>query len=530
MPGMVREGQIIGGRFRLDALLGDGVVSSVWAATSSSGHRVALKVYEQGPPDAAAASAGLVAASRRTATIGHPAFVGADEIGHTAEGAVFVATRIVDGVPLRAVLERRGPLPAPWALALAMQLLEALAAAHARALAHGNLKPTSLLLATPPGPGSALRILNLGLSRPIMAGAAGPHRVVGVLDYAAPEALRHPAAPPTPRGDVFACGVLLYEMLTGQLPLAPLAPQDRTIDAKLADRVAYFRAGRAVPLPAMTVEGFPSALVDLVVQATQVDPARRFGDAGQMLHAVRAAARALPGSVPALDEETSIETDVDGPGQGPMDLSRTIVTDPLFVTDEPPRVGAAGPASPQPRVKKFLDDQVVPTVILPPDDEEREEATEETPLDEEAIAASDGRPRAAPPFVDPFASTGLASDGRGAQWAAPGTPLEDQGICEAKTTILESSRRPEAPRAGLAPQAPAAHPAAVGPPPPWAMAPQAAAPVWMQPPAARPAEPRPPPARRPAANRKLLLVLAGVVVAVVGLGALALVAWALALG
>jgi hypothetical protein len=515
---MVREGQVFGGRFRVDALLGDGVESSVWAATASSGQRVALKVFEQGALDVSAATAGLVAANRRAAAVGHPAFVGADEIGHTAEGAIFVVTKLVDGLSLRAVLERRGPLPAPWALALAMQLLEALAAAHARALAHGNLKPNSLVLAAPSGPGAALRILNLGLSRPIAVSSASPPRVVGVLDYAAPEALRHPAAPPTPRGDVFACGVVLYEMLTGQLPLAPLTPQDRTIDAKLADRVAYFRSGRAVPLPAMTVDGFPPALVDIVKQATLVDPARRFGDAGQMLHAVRAAARTLPGGVPAIDEETSLDTDVDGPGQGAMDMGRTVVTDPLFVADEPARGVAAAPAYQPPRSKKFLDDQVVPTMILPPDDEPDEEATEETPLDEEAIAgAPGGLHRPAPAFADPFAETALGPDGREAPWTAPmpGAPLEDRGISEAKTTILESARLPEAPRLGPGP-------------PPWAVAPQAASPAWMQQGAPRPAG-APAPGQRPAGNRRLVVMLVAFALAAIGLGALAVVAWAIAL-
>jgi hypothetical protein len=347
--------------------------------------------------------------------------------------------------------------------------------------------------------------------------------------------LRQPGAQPTPRGDVFACGILLYEMLTGQLPLAPLTPQDRTIDAKLADRIAYYRSGRAVPIPAETFRGFSAELVEVVRQATLVDAARRFGDAGLMLAALRAVARATPGAMPDLADEASIDTDVDARDQGFVDLSKTVVSEPLFGYEEEPR-RAAGPGAPagQPPPARAPFGPDIPTVILEPADDE---STLETSVDGDEMGKttilSADRPGRADLFADPFAAQAGAGGGEQGIAVARTMVQEPSQPAEARTMILEPGGQGEAQPAG--PPAPQGRqePVAVAPQP-WPVGP-GAAPAWMH------APPRPGPQAQPAlpgaagatdarrGRRRLVAAVIALVVFAIGLFVVAAAAWTLAL-
>jgi len=289
---MVAEGQRLADRFRLESVVDDGGAAALWVATdTSSGDRVALKVLSERLPDLQRFVGTFVAAGRRLSKAPHPAFVTVTSIGSTDRGLPFLVSDYIDGTSLRQLLETAGPLPVQRALRLIESVLQAMAAAHAEGAVHGDIKPSNLVLPADGTDSDSLRILNLGLSSPMIAapGATMPEAIVGVLDYTAPERLREPGAAPTAAGDVFACGVIMSEMLMGQLPLAPLNPEDPTIDTKIADRNAYYMSGHAVPPPSMAKEDLSPAVVEVIHVATNVEPSRRFADAAQMLEALHVA-------------------------------------------------------------------------------------------------------------------------------------------------------------------------------------------------------------------------------------------------
>jgi eukaryotic-like serine/threonine-protein kinase len=166
--------------------------------------------------------------ARALARLSHPGIVGVHDYGEQ-DGRGYIVMEYVDGEPLSRLL----PLPAERARAVALEVLDALACAHAAGMVHRDLKPANVLIDR----SGRVKLTDFGLARPLEGWTlttAG--RVAGTPQYMAPELLQ--GAPPDPRQDVFAMGALLYEMLGGRPPagdFAPLAqPFDRIVRKALA--------------------------------------------------------------------------------------------------------------------------------------------------------------------------------------------------------------------------------------------------------------------------------------------------------
>jgi serine/threonine protein kinase len=312
---MLIEGQVIGGRYRLEELLHDGGAAVVWSARDEqTSRRVAVKLLSDRLPNLPEQVDWFTKRARAATNRIHPAFIVVEDIGETDTGQPFVITPLLEITSLRRLLESGGPMAPFQAASLIQVVLQAVAVLHQVGGVHGDLKPENIFVKEGQRGDHEVRIINLGLSRPMLAepSSTRPARVLGTLDYSAPERLRAPGAEPSPAMDVFAVGVMLSELFTGHLPLAPLDPEDRLIETKLADRVRYFLASSVVPLPAQTLSTLSPQLNDVVRRATMVDPRARFADAGQMLEAL---ARAI-----AEDEDL-----------------RTTSTDSSFSTTSPER-------------------------------------------------------------------------------------------------------------------------------------------------------------------------------------------------
>lgn len=198
------SGRFVGTMHRLDALVGEGGVSRVYAAWDFAlSRRVAIKMLR---PELAAREdlrAALVAEARALAAIRHPRIVtvhGCD----THRGEPFVILELVDGADLGARL-REGLLPLGLVCRVLAQIAEGVAALHARGTTHGDLKPSNVLL---DGDGH-VTLIDLG-------GVASGHGVEGTPAYMSPERLDRGA--PSVRDDVFAFATTAHEMLTGELP------------------------------------------------------------------------------------------------------------------------------------------------------------------------------------------------------------------------------------------------------------------------------------------------------------------------
>lgn len=267
------------GKYLISRMLGEGAMGVVYEALDPDIHRaVALKAIRPAllSPDAhdLAAATRFRTEAQAAGRLAHPNIVAVYEYGET-EGQHYIAMEHVAGTSLQELLSRGERLPLADALSVMQQLLDALACAHAQGVWHRDIKPANLLL-TPEG---RLKVTDFGIAR-IESGDLTHHTtVLGSPGYMAPE--RYTDEAPDRRVDIFSCGVLLYEMLTGRAPFRGAA-----------SAVMYQVMHQDPPPPSTLALGPPvppqfDALVARAIAKRAVD---RFDDAAQMLDALRAAA------------------------------------------------------------------------------------------------------------------------------------------------------------------------------------------------------------------------------------------------
>jgi serine/threonine-protein kinase len=211
---------LFAGRYALVKLLGRGGMGTVYQARDVLvGDVVALKKLELGKdagPDAIERFRREVRLARR---IAHPCVARTHDLG-THEGQPFLTMEYVEGEDLRALLARERGLPAARAARIALAVAEGLAAAHAAGVVHRDLKPANILLE----PGGRVVLTDFGIARAVVAEASSRTLggVVGTPLYMAPEQVS--GEPVDARADLYAVGLLLYELLTGELPFSGDSP------------------------------------------------------------------------------------------------------------------------------------------------------------------------------------------------------------------------------------------------------------------------------------------------------------------
>jgi serine/threonine protein kinase, bacterial len=174
---------------------------------------------------------------------------------------------LVEGGTLRELLAERGPMPPHAVAAVLRPVLGGLAAAHRAGLVHRDVKPENVLISDE----GEVKIVDFGLVRAVAeAGITSTSVILGTAAYLSPEQVKDGNA--SPRSDVYAAGIVAYELLTGQTPFSG----DTTLS------VAYQRLDTDVPLPSSVISGVPSQFDDLVERATARDPASRYADAQDM--------------------------------------------------------------------------------------------------------------------------------------------------------------------------------------------------------------------------------------------------------
>jgi WD40 repeat protein len=203
------------GRYRILRVLGEGGMGTVFLAHDTELDReVALKVPRLAPEDGSAAVERFVRSARAAATLAHPNLCPVYDAGQF-QGIPYLTMPHLEGRPLAALLQEGGPRPPEWAVALVHKLALALQAAHQKGIVHRDLKPANILL-TPAGEPI---VMDFGLARrENSARMTQTGQVLGTPGYIAPEQL---SGVPEAQGsgcDIFSLGVILYELLTGELP------------------------------------------------------------------------------------------------------------------------------------------------------------------------------------------------------------------------------------------------------------------------------------------------------------------------
>jgi len=272
-------GQLLDGRYRVESLIARGGMATVYLGTDTRLERtVALKIMHAELASDEDFVRRFVGEARSVARLSHPNVVTVYDQG--ADGRIlYLAMEHVPGRTLRDLLNSRGRLSPHEALDVMTGVLGGLAAAHDAGIAHRDVKPENVLL----NDSGTVKVADFGLAR-LLAGVSQTKTgmIIGTAAYLAPEQVAGRAA--DVRTDVYAAGVMLFELLTGRQP--------HTGDTPLA--VAYKHVNEVVPPPSSAVPGLPPALDALVALATSRDPELRPGDAGQFLHAVTGARQGLP--------------------------------------------------------------------------------------------------------------------------------------------------------------------------------------------------------------------------------------------
>jgi beta-lactam-binding protein with PASTA domain/predicted Ser/Thr protein kinase len=276
-------GQLLDGRYRVESHLAHGGMATVYLGTDTRLDRtVALKIMHAELANDEDFVRRFVAEARSVAKLSHPNVVTVYDQG--ADGrTLYLAMEYVPGRTLRDLLHERTRLRPREALDIIEGVLSGLAAAHAAGIAHRDVKPENVLL----GQAQTLKVADFGLARLLSdVTHTKSGMLIGTAAYLAPEQVAGGRA--DFRTDVYATGVMLFELLTGRQPFTGETP--------LA--VAYRHVNEVVPAPSSLVPGLPPALDSLVALATSRNPDLRPADAGQFLRAITGARHGLPLDVP----------------------------------------------------------------------------------------------------------------------------------------------------------------------------------------------------------------------------------------
>ncbi|MGZ8665968.1 MAG: protein kinase domain-containing protein [Solirubrobacterales bacterium] len=208
-------GTVLSDRYRLEAKLGSGGMSTVYLARDETLDRpVAVKVMHREMSEQADQLQRFRGEARAVAKISHPNVVAVIDAGED-RGHPYIVFEYVEGETLKQRIARVGALDVQEALAYSIEIARALALAHAGQLVHRDVKPQNVLIDVD----GRAKLTDFGISRQLeQAGMTATGRVLGTTDYVAPEqAMGHGA---DPRSDIYSLGVVLYEMLTGEVPFS----------------------------------------------------------------------------------------------------------------------------------------------------------------------------------------------------------------------------------------------------------------------------------------------------------------------
>lgn len=294
-PGRLREmrprvGETINGKYRLIRLIGEGGMGSVFEARHEYlGSAVALKFLD---PELARRS-GLVARflreARVSATVQSPHIVQVSDVDESSTGLPYIVMEILHGESLQTLLARVGKLAFDTSLDFSVQILNGLEAAHNAGIVHRDLKPDNVFV-VPTRQGSLVKLLDFGIaklrvSEEFQRGLTRPGVLMGTPEYMAPEQA-FSADTADHRADLYALGVIMFEMLTGRRPI----PGD---DPRIMAAVVL--SGK-VPLLTDVDPSMPAGLATAIARALHGKPADRFASAAEMRAAIAPYCKPTPHS------------------------------------------------------------------------------------------------------------------------------------------------------------------------------------------------------------------------------------------
>ena len=262
---------VLGGRYRLVAPLGEGGMASVYRARDLRLNReVAVKILH----DDLTRDPGFLTRFEREAQVvaglAHPNIVPVYDVGGE-DGAPYIIMEYIRGRTLKETLDAGGPLSQERAVAILLPILDALGYAHRQGLIHRDVKPHNILLTIDGTP----RLADFGIAHLVDGSTTRTAAILGSAQYLSPEQSRGEEA--TERSDIYACGIVLYEMLAGRPPFEG------------ANALAVANQHLNTPPPPLTGGAGPvtAELERIIGRALEKDPGTRFGDTTEMYTALQ---------------------------------------------------------------------------------------------------------------------------------------------------------------------------------------------------------------------------------------------------
>jgi serine/threonine-protein kinase len=317
-------GSVFDGRYRIERKLGAGGMADVYLAEDQElGRRVAIKILN----DRHAADDSFIERFRReaknAASLSHPNIVSIYDRGE-AEGTYYIAMEYLEGRSLKELIVGRGPAPVKTAIDYARQILAAVGFAHKGGIVHRDIKPHNVLV----GPEGRLKVTDFGIARSGASQMTEVGSIIGTAQYLSPEQAR--GAPVDQTSDLYSVGVVLYEMLTGQVPFTGDTPLE----------IAMKHLSEVPKPPSELRPDIPHDLDSVVLRALAKDPSERYQSAEEMDADLARVAEGLP-----VDPETETAATAVLSGSGVMAAAPTSVisrapTQPM--TGPPGRTPPAG--------------------------------------------------------------------------------------------------------------------------------------------------------------------------------------------
>jgi len=270
-------GRLVDGRYRVRARIARGGMATVYVATDLRlERRIALKVMHAHLSDDSAFQSRFIQEARAAARLADPHVVNVFDQGQDGELA-YLVMEYLPGITLRELLREQKRLTIPQTITIMDAILAGLSAAHRAGIVHRDVKPENVLLAED----GRIKIGDFGLARATTANTATGQQLLGTIAYLAPELVTRGTA--DARSDIYALGIMLYEMLVGEQPYKGEQPM----------QIAFQHATESVPRPSVRNPAVPEQLDELVLWATEKSPDERPDDAQQMLERLREIEREL---------------------------------------------------------------------------------------------------------------------------------------------------------------------------------------------------------------------------------------------
>jgi serine/threonine-protein kinase len=280
-------GELVGGKYRILRLIGDGGMGSVYEARHEQlGVPVALKFLRPDIAERPGLAARFLQEARVSATLNSPHVAHVTDVDTAANGAPYLVMELLSGESLQSLLDRRGALGRDEAIDFALQILVGLDTAHALGVVHRDLKPDNVFV-TPSNGGPLLKLIDFGIaklreSNEFKKELTSAGVVMGTPEYMAPEQL-YAAHEVDARADIYSLGVMLFEMLSGTRP-ADGDDVERIVGRVLTGEVKHL--GSLLP-------DLPNGLVAVVEKAMHPNRDERFGSADEFRLALAPFAGAL---------------------------------------------------------------------------------------------------------------------------------------------------------------------------------------------------------------------------------------------